>query len=124
VRAQESGHELRFFDENTALDTEDAENQVVEVTEPGMTLKATLVWTDPPGEGLQNDLDLLIVASDGTERRGNVTPPSTAFDRVNNVEQVVWENIPAGAVTITVRAHRIALHPQSYALVLRVVPGP
>ncbi|MGW3321349.1 S8 family serine peptidase [Streptomyces virginiae] len=82
------------------------------------TLKITLVWTDPPGAGLQNDLDL-IVRSGSQERHGNMgTDPG--FDRVNNVEQVHWKDIPAGDAEIVVHAHRITQFPQPYAVAWRV----
>ena len=42
------------------------------------------------------------------------------FDRVNNVEQVVWNNIPAGDVKITFRAFRITQFPQPYAYAWRI----
>jgi hypothetical protein len=45
---------------------------------------------------------------------------SADFDRANNVEQVVWANIPAGPVTVTVSAHRVTLGPKNFALVIRV----
>src|SRR5204862_532823 len=32
----------------------------------GVTLKIALIWTDPPGAMLQNDLDLIVKAPDGT----------------------------------------------------------
>ncbi|WP_329222852.1 S8 family serine peptidase [Streptomyces sp. NBC_01485] len=82
-------------------------------------LKITLVWTDPPGAALQNDLDLIVRAG-GRERHGNMgTGPG--FDRVNNVEQVNWEGIPAGDAEVVVRAHRITVFAQPYALAWRVV---
>lgn len=83
------------------------------------TLKITLVWSDPPGSTLQNDLDLIIKASNGQERHGNMGT-STGFDRANNVEQVVWENIPPGDVKITIRAFRITQFPQPYAFAWRI----
>jgi hypothetical protein len=79
----------------------------------GPTFKITLVWTDPPGAGLQNDLDLIVRAANGQERHGN-KGTATTFDRVNNVEQVRWENMPPGNAKITVRAFRITNFPQSY----------
>jgi len=85
----------------------------------GPTLKVTLVWSDPPGEKLQNDLDLIVVAPGGMERHGNMGT-GTGFDRVNNVEQVFWENIPPGDVKITVRATRITLFAQPWAYVWRI----
>ncbi len=83
------------------------------------TLKITLVWSDPPGATLQNDLDLIVKTSNGLERHGNMGT-STGFDRVNNVEQLVWENIPPGDVKITIRAFRITQFPQPYAFAWRI----
>jgi hypothetical protein len=83
------------------------------------SLKVTLVWSDPPGAMLQNDLDLIVRASNGEERHGNMGL-SKNFDRVNNVEQVVWNNIPAGDVKITFRAFRITQFPQPYAYAWRI----
>jgi serine protease AprX len=77
------------------------------------TFKITVVWTDPPGEELQNDLDLIVIAKDGSERHGNMGT-SKGFDRLNNVEQVLWKAMPAGPATITVRAARITRFPQSF----------
>jgi serine protease AprX len=83
------------------------------------TLKITLVWTDPPGAMLQNDLDLIVRASNGEERHGNMGL-SKKFDRVNNVEQVVWNNIPAGDVKFTFRAFHITQFPQPYYYAWRI----
>jgi serine protease AprX len=85
----------------------------------GATLKITLVWTDPPGAALQNDLDLIVRASDGTERHGNMGTAAD-FDRLNNVEQVWWPNMPAGPAEITIRAFRITRFPQPYAYAWRI----
>ncbi|KAI9661403.1 MAG: hypothetical protein M1831_003136 [Alyxoria varia] len=70
------------------------------------TFKATLAYPDPTGALLQNNLNLVIHASDGTERHGNMGIKPD-FDNVNNVEKVVWENIPPGVVTIEVKAQKI-----------------
>ena len=84
----------------------------------GSSLKITLVWSDPAGPQLQNDLDLIVIASDGTERHGNCGTGKN-FDRTNNVEQVVWDNMPAGDAKIVVRAFRITQFPQAYAYAWR-----
>jgi serine protease AprX len=110
---------LTFFDEAKALDTGEKRERSVTVPAGAKLLKATLVWTDPPGEGLQSDLDL-IVKTGGKERHGNMPVGAAGFDRINNVEQVLWTNVPVGPVTITVAAHRVTLGPQSFALVVRV----
>lgn len=115
-----AAHEsVTLKDEATALDTNEEERTTVAIGTHATTLKVTLVWTDPPGDALQNDLDLIVRAANNQERHGNMPASSTAFDRRNNVEQVVWTGVPIGNVDIIVRAHRIAQHPQSYALVIR-----
>jgi hypothetical protein len=108
-----------FKDEATKLDTNQQEQITVQVNAAHTQLKVTLAWTDPAGETLQNDLDLIVQASTGEERHGNVAAGSTDFDRSNNVEQVTWEAPPAGNAVIIVRAFSIALSQQSYALVVK-----
>jgi hypothetical protein len=81
----------------------------------GATFKITLVWTDPPGDVLQNDLDLIVIGSDGTEYHGNKGKTTEDFDRNNNVERIVWENMPPGEANITVRAYDITKFPQPWA---------
>jgi serine protease AprX len=85
----------------------------------GPTLKFTLVWTDPPGAQLQNDLDLVITAADGQERHGNMGTGS-GFDRQNNVEQIVWENVPPGDLKFEIVAFHITRFPQPYAFAWRI----
>ena len=113
------GETLVFFDEGPSLDAGEQIQKTVVVPAGAKLLKATLVWTDPPGEGLQSDLDL-IVAAGGQEWHGNMAPGSPAFDRTNNIEQVIWNNVPAGSAIITIAAHRVTLGPQNFALVIRV----
>lgn len=83
------------------------------------TFKITLVWSDPPGAALQNDLDLVVVAADGTERHGNVGT-AKGFDRSNNVEQVWWRGMPPGPAKITIRAFRITRFAQPYSYAWRI----
>ncbi|MGR0319705.1 S8 family serine peptidase [Agromyces sp. ZXT2-3] len=83
------------------------------------TFKISLVWTDPPGALLQNDLDLVVIAADGTERHGNVGTADD-FDRANNVEQVRWVGMPPGTATVVVRAFRITQFAQPYAFAWRI----
>ena len=110
---------VEFHDEGIALDTGDDTRLQVQVPQ-NSRLKVTLVWTDPPGAGLQNDLDLIVATDTGQEEHGNMPLGSSAFDRWNNVEQVQWTSWPGGAASVVVRAYDIALHRQSFALVIRV----
>lgn len=83
----------------------------------GGSLKAVLVWTDPPGSPrgpidpspvLVNDLDLSLS-----------TLPGRAPDRLNNVEVISFDSAAGGEVTVLVRAHRIAQGGrQSFALAM------
>jgi len=107
-----------LHDEDKQLDTNEEQTVEIPVPDGAKELKATLVWTDPAGATLQNDLDLIVQAG-GAERHGNVAPGSTLFDRVNNVEQVVWSNPPVGLAKVIIRAFRIT-QIQSFALVVRL----
>jgi subtilisin family serine protease len=53
---------------------------------------------------------------------GGTSMASTSknFDRVNNVEQVVWPNIPSGDVKFTIHAFRITHFPQPWAYAWRI----
>jgi serine protease AprX len=69
---------------------------------------------------LQKDLDLIVKAPDGTERHGNAGL-SVDFDRLNNVEQVVWTNMPAGAAKITIP--RFQDYPVSTVICICIAQG-
>jgi serine protease AprX len=118
VAAVDDTQILRSWDEDTTLDTGDAKTFTVTLAAPAKLLKVTLVWTDAPGETLQNDLDLAVTVG-GITRLGNAAPGSTVPDRKNNVEQVALASVPAGPVTIDVKAFRTAVYAQSFALVVR-----
>ncbi|MEO8846252.1 MAG: S8 family serine peptidase [Kofleriaceae bacterium] len=109
---------FRYWDEAAELDSGEEQHRRVTLTAPAKRLKVTLVWSDAPGETLQNDLDLTVVAG-GVTRLGNAASGSSVPDRKNNVEQVEMAAVPAGTVTITVKAFRAAIDPQSFALVVR-----
>lgn len=116
-----------FRDEANTLDTSETFSFSVQIVKPGRTLKITLVWTEPPGAWLQNDLDLVVISPNKqTERHGNHTSnfnynSQAHFDRKNNVEQIAWENIPQGAATVQVRAHDVtSWGGQTFALAWKV----
>jgi hypothetical protein len=113
------------FGEGGPLSQGEEETFTVDIPERGVdaasgsTFKVTLVWSDPPGAQLQNDLDLIVRAADGSERHGNMGTRD-GFDRSNNVEQVLWANMPAGPAQVTVRAFRITQFAQPYAFAWRL----
>ncbi|MEO0174835.1 MAG: S8 family serine peptidase [candidate division WOR-3 bacterium] len=72
--------------------------------------KVVLAWTDAPGSTLQNNLDLEVIAPDGTVYKGNkfsggqsIPNPSGPTDYVNNVEVVYVENAQRGYWTVNVK---------------------
>jgi serine protease AprX len=101
---------------------------------PGATepLRITLAWTDPPGNGVQNDLQLAVRAPGnawhyGNERHrfanGMVLPPAApaqpelnVVDRHNTAEHVRIEHPDVGDYTIRVWARNTIIPPQGYAL--------
>ncbi len=80
-------------------------------------LKVTLDWLDPAGDpaadaAIVNDLDLELVAPDGTVLLGNVfddgwSVPGGTADRLEVLENVYVESPMAGTWTVRVRAHAL-----------------
>jgi len=68
--------------------------------------KVTLVYTDPPQGMLQNNLNLVVLGPDEKKRYGNGFEEDR-YDEVNNVEQVVLREIPAGMIKMIVWAQKI-----------------
>lgn len=87
-----------------------------------LTLKVTMAYADLPGAALSNDLNLVVIAR-GKQRHGNqldqefgvgATQP---FDRRNNVEQILWPQVPGDHVQIVIKHYRLlsARVPFAYA---------
>jgi subtilisin family serine protease len=85
----------------------------------GRPLRLTLAWTDYPGQpaaakALVNDLDLEIIAPNGTHYVGNQGLYSSGqclrggkWDACNNVEGIILPAAPAGTYTIIVRGAQV-----------------
>jgi len=80
-----------------ALADNDTQNviQEMEIAGGGRTFKASLVYTDYPGAALHHNINLIVRVA-GQECHGNMGA-GAGFDNANNVEQVLWENIPPGS---------------------------
>ena len=89
----------------------------------------TLAWTDYPGEpaaakALVNDLDLEVIAPDGTRYYGNQglysggqCLRSNKWDACNNVEGIRLAAATCGTYTVIVHGYNVPQGPQPYALV-------
>lgn len=87
----------------------------------GLPLRVCLTWTDAPGRGLQNNLNLLLMHKEKQFKwTGNENIPRTitAFDRDNNVEIIRVEEPNAGEYLIAVQAANIIFSPQDFSLVI------
>lgn len=108
-----------FVDQTALLQTDQTYERRVIVADSDDSLKITLAYTDVPGfpgaiPALVNDLDLEVVAPDGTTYRGNQfddgesIPNAPNADRVNNVEAVHLAEPLPGEYIVRVRAHNVA----------------
>jgi hypothetical protein len=95
-------------------------------------LKITIVWTDPLGPSLINDLDLRIIDPDGTVYYPYILNPdspgsaaTTGDNSLDNVEQVVVTNTVEGDYTVMV-THKGTLVDggQDFPMILSESPHP
>ncbi|HEU6447323.1 MAG TPA: S8 family serine peptidase, partial [Verrucomicrobiae bacterium] len=107
-----------YLDETKLLSTGQTYEQHTLVRNSGQPLKVTLAYTDVPGfpgaiPALVNDLDLEVVAPDGTLYRGNQfigdesEPNAPTPDNINNVEGVYLANPEPGDYQVRVRARDV-----------------
>jgi len=113
-----------------ALDHGESSTFVLPVTSGCDELRATLLWHDPPGPELVNDLDLRVVAPDGQIIYPFVLDPgrplAAAFRGINhrdNVEQIRVRGPMAGRWRIIVDGAAVADGPQGMALIASAGEG-
>ena len=121
-----------FSDESAPLSTGSSALFSFPIGASGSPFKVTLVWTDYPstptaGVNLVNDLDLTLVAPDGTTYRGNTFAGGWSLaggqaDRINNVENVYVLSAAAGTWSVIVQGYNVPNGPQPFALVMDSVP--
>ncbi|HXF10486.1 MAG TPA: S8 family serine peptidase, partial [Desulfuromonadaceae bacterium] len=110
---------FQFFDQAALLTTGQTYEQHALVRGSGQPLKITLAYTDVAGfpgaiPALVNDLDLEVIAPDGTLYRGNQfvgnesVPNASSPDEINNVEGVYLPNPAPGDYLVRVRARNVA----------------
>lgn len=90
-------------------------------TAEGFPLQLCLVWTDPPGRGLQNNLNLFLMHEEQRYKwtgNENLQRSITAFDRDNNVEIIRVDEPYSGNYLIAVQAANLLFGPQDFALVV------
>lgn len=87
---------------------------------PAASLRICLAYTDAPGRGLQNNLNLFVEVPGGGKLIGNARLPRSLNipDPDNNVELVSIQNAAAGNYLIQIAATNILKPPQDFALVV------
>jgi hypothetical protein len=108
------------------LATGGVRSYAVDVTSPLRPLEVTLAFTDYAGtvnasNPVVNDLDLVVIAPNGTQYRGNVfsggmSVSGGAADAKNNVERVVLPLPLLGTWTIEVRGAAVPQGPAGFGL--------
>ncbi|HLH54237.1 MAG TPA: S8 family serine peptidase [Verrucomicrobiae bacterium] len=109
----------QYLDQTVLLTSGQVYEQHAFVQSPDQPLKITLAYTDVPGfpgaiPALVNDLDLEVVAPDGTVYRGNQFAAGESIanapgaDNLNNVEAVHLGQPAAGNYLVRVRARNVA----------------
>jgi hypothetical protein len=109
----------QYLDQTVLLTSGQVYEQHSIVRTAGEPLKIILAYTDVAGfpgavSALVNDLDLEVVAPDGTLYRGNQfsggesVPNALTPDRVNNVEGVILAHPAPGNYLVRVRARNVA----------------
>ena len=112
--APNAGRGIWVDDRSTLSSTGSVKTYTFDVSSANVAFKASLVWSDERGSRfnngaqLVNDLDLEVIAPDGTSYRGNdfFNGRSTTggdWDDINNVEVVLIDQAAAGIWTVKVK---------------------
>ncbi|GAA4434291.1 hypothetical protein GCM10023091_08980 [Ravibacter arvi] len=113
-----------------------SQSQNINIPANTAALKVMLCWNDPPAHpaaaaALVNDLDLTVNHAGNTVLPyvNNPAPASVKdaatrnTDRLNNIEQVVIDNPPAGTAQFTVKGFNIPTGTQGYFVVYDLIPA-
>ena len=114
--------------QTTLISTGESAEYAVQVNNNSPSARFTLAWTDYPGStltngALVNDLNLRVVAPDGTiyypnnVNNGGLTGVNAKEDHVNNVLGIDIDRPVPGRYTIIVEGYNVPQGPQPYALV-------
>jgi serine protease AprX len=106
-----------FIDEDNGLTTGQNGQYQIKITDSSVPIKATLVYTDYPGEDLKNNLNLIVHSPSGKQYLGNDFEENGNPDNINNVEGVVVNLPETGEWKIEIVAEN-TMGQQDYAVVI------
>lgn len=112
------------------LDNKDRLTFELDVPAGARELRATLVWHDPWGKRLVNDLDLLVKSPQGkvvkpfTLNPGRPTAPAVRKrNKRDNQEYILVENPQPGSWKVEAKGKKVPWGPQEFALVISAGSG-
>jgi hypothetical protein len=133
---------VRMMEDNAYLNDSLSHQQTkvhnIQVPANTAQLKVMLYWNDPAaamlsGQNLVHDLDLSVTSPASVSTLPKLLDPTplnvnnpavTGVDKVNNIEQVVINNPPAGNYAVTVKGSAVVQNPfQEYFLVYDAIPA-
>jgi hypothetical protein len=102
--------EFLYYDEPNGLSEDIYDLVNFEVTDSNEELRVTLVWTDPPENTIQNDLDISLTEPN--------TVVSCRYDSLNNIEGIDIKSPQTGTWSVLISAKTTPFPPQPYALII------
>lgn len=118
------GGGLAFIDDKQGIETGESIVTYLSVSSSASPLRLTMAYSDAPAAAyasrtLVNDLDLVMVAPNGTRYNGNdwTGPFNDSHDRTNPVEGIEISTPSVGIWKIIVEGYNVPMKKQHYALV-------
>ncbi len=116
VNVERSLRGLQLSSEGAGLRTGQVSSRTLALTGASGTLRIVLAYSDYPGAGLINNLNLIVTSPAGKRYVGNQGGTGLTADSKNNVEVVQVANARSGSWTIDVVASNVSHGPQDFAL--------
>ncbi len=108
----------KFVDQMGGLRTGEVHPETLPIATRQTPLRVVMAYSDFPGSNLVNNLNLILLAPDGSRHVGNESSAGgLTMDATNNVEVVEVPNPVPGEWTIQVIASNVPQGPQDFALV-------
>ena len=87
----------------------------------GVPLRLCLCWTDPPGSGIQNNINIMLLHVNSEQKwvgNGKLPRMITSFDRDNNVEVIRIDDPHEGEYKVAIQANNLLVGNQDFALTI------
>lgn len=110
---------IAYIDRKVGLKTGEVASFETEINASNIPFKVTMVYSDYPGPGLINNLNLVVTDPNGRRYHGNIfeEPFDSRLDTVNNVEAVFIQDPVKGKYKIEVIGSNVIEQVQDFALV-------